>query len=279
MPNGPEEIGQRSETVRRANLTAIVRELHAHGPLSRSELVARTGLTRSAIRGLIGELVAGRLASRRARHSARGARSSISAGTTATRQRPSCWRWRSPSIRWPWRWSGSAARSSISSGSSDHEAIPRSTRSSGTSPSWQRADPRRDEQRRARSVSASRWPGSCGAPTGSSRWLRTSAGDDVPLGDRLARALKAVAPSPWPTSRTSARSRSSGAAPPSAATTCCSSSARSASGAAWSSTASRSPAPPDTAARWATSRSTPTASHAAAARSGAGRPRSARKPC
>jgi predicted NBD/HSP70 family sugar kinase len=54
----PDVIGQRSETVRRANLSGIVRELHAHGPLSRSELVARTGLTRSAIRGLIGELAA-----------------------------------------------------------------------------------------------------------------------------------------------------------------------------------------------------------------------------
>ncbi len=59
---GRDELGQRSETVRRANLSAIVRELHASGPLSRSDLVARTGLTRSAIRGLIGELVAGRLA-------------------------------------------------------------------------------------------------------------------------------------------------------------------------------------------------------------------------
>src|SRR6266550_119757 len=48
-------IGQRSETVRRANLSAIVRELHARGPLSRSGLVAATGLTRSAIRGVIGE--------------------------------------------------------------------------------------------------------------------------------------------------------------------------------------------------------------------------------
>jgi predicted NBD/HSP70 family sugar kinase len=57
------EIGQRSETVRRANLSAIVRELHARGPLSRSELVTRTGLTRSAIRGLIGELVAADLVS------------------------------------------------------------------------------------------------------------------------------------------------------------------------------------------------------------------------
>ena len=58
-----EAIGQRSETVRRANLSAIVRELHAAGPLTRSDLVARTGLTRSAIRGLIGELVAADLVS------------------------------------------------------------------------------------------------------------------------------------------------------------------------------------------------------------------------
>jgi len=59
----PHAIGQRSETVRRANLSAIVRELHTRGPLSRSELVASTGLTRSAIRGLIGELVAADLVS------------------------------------------------------------------------------------------------------------------------------------------------------------------------------------------------------------------------
>jgi hypothetical protein len=59
---GRDEIGQRSETVRRANLGAIVRELHERGPLSRSELVLRTGLTRSAIRGLTGELVLAGLA-------------------------------------------------------------------------------------------------------------------------------------------------------------------------------------------------------------------------
>jgi predicted NBD/HSP70 family sugar kinase len=59
---GRDELGHRSETVRRANLSAIVRELHDGGPLSRSDLVGRTGLTRSAIRGLIGELVAGGLA-------------------------------------------------------------------------------------------------------------------------------------------------------------------------------------------------------------------------
>src|SRR5258705_7234274 len=60
-----EPVGQRSETVRRANLSAIVRELHGRGPLSRSELVARTGLTRSAIRGLIGELTAAGIADER----------------------------------------------------------------------------------------------------------------------------------------------------------------------------------------------------------------------
>lgn len=62
MTLGPQELGHRSETVRRANLRAIVRELHLTGPQSRSDLVARTGLTRSAIRGLIGELVSGGLA-------------------------------------------------------------------------------------------------------------------------------------------------------------------------------------------------------------------------
>src|SRR6266545_815912 len=58
-----EAVGQRSETVRRANLSAILRELHLRGPLTRSQLVARTGLTRSAIRELVGEFVAAGLAS------------------------------------------------------------------------------------------------------------------------------------------------------------------------------------------------------------------------
>jgi len=59
---GPRDvIGQRSETVRRSNLSAIVSAVHLGGQLSRSDLVAHTGLTRSAIRGLIGELVAGGL--------------------------------------------------------------------------------------------------------------------------------------------------------------------------------------------------------------------------
>lgn len=65
MTFGRDDLGLRSETVRRANLSAIVRELHDRGPLSRSELVTRTGLTRSAIRGHLGELVAGGIVSER----------------------------------------------------------------------------------------------------------------------------------------------------------------------------------------------------------------------
>jgi predicted NBD/HSP70 family sugar kinase len=58
VPIRPDRRGHRSETVRRANLSAILRDLHLRGPQSRSDLVARTGLTRSTIRDLIGELAA-----------------------------------------------------------------------------------------------------------------------------------------------------------------------------------------------------------------------------
>jgi hypothetical protein len=61
MSMGRDDLGHRSETVRRVNLSTILRELHGSGPLSRSDLVTRTGLTRSAIRALIGELAAGNL--------------------------------------------------------------------------------------------------------------------------------------------------------------------------------------------------------------------------
>lgn len=54
----PAVLGHRSETVRRANLSAILGALHTAGPLSRSDLVSQTGLTRSAIAALIGEFVA-----------------------------------------------------------------------------------------------------------------------------------------------------------------------------------------------------------------------------
>ncbi len=52
------DLGQRSETVRWSNLAAITRCLHEDGPQSRSELCVATGLTRTAIRDLVGELAA-----------------------------------------------------------------------------------------------------------------------------------------------------------------------------------------------------------------------------
>lgn len=62
------ELGLRSETIRRGNLSAIVRALHLEGPLSRSELGTRTGLTRSSIRVLIGQLAAMGLIEERSGH-------------------------------------------------------------------------------------------------------------------------------------------------------------------------------------------------------------------
>lgn len=48
--------GARSESVRRANLAAVLRTLHTRGAATRSDLVAATDLTRSAIGALVGEL-------------------------------------------------------------------------------------------------------------------------------------------------------------------------------------------------------------------------------
>ncbi|HLO35195.1 MAG TPA: ROK family protein, partial [Candidatus Deferrimicrobium sp.] len=56
MVLGRLDVGQRSETAHRANLGAIVRGLHENGPQLRSDLVAATSLTRTAIRSLVGEL-------------------------------------------------------------------------------------------------------------------------------------------------------------------------------------------------------------------------------
>jgi predicted NBD/HSP70 family sugar kinase len=50
--------GATQDEVRRHNLAALVRFLHAHGSTSRSELVNHTGLNRSTVGGLIADLVA-----------------------------------------------------------------------------------------------------------------------------------------------------------------------------------------------------------------------------
>ncbi len=48
--------GSNSETIRRDNLSMLLREVHLAGPRSRSDLVARTGLNRSTVGDLVTEL-------------------------------------------------------------------------------------------------------------------------------------------------------------------------------------------------------------------------------
>jgi predicted NBD/HSP70 family sugar kinase len=49
-------LGRNSERVGRDNLSAVLREVHRHGAVSRSELAERTGLYRQTIRSLVGQL-------------------------------------------------------------------------------------------------------------------------------------------------------------------------------------------------------------------------------
>lgn len=56
--NRPGPRGRDAAGMRRHNLRAVLRHLHLHGPTSRPELCAVTGLTRSAIGDLVGELLA-----------------------------------------------------------------------------------------------------------------------------------------------------------------------------------------------------------------------------
>lgn len=55
--SGNRRRGVAADELRRHNLAAVLDRLHHSGPLSRSELAERTGLNRSTIRDLIGELV------------------------------------------------------------------------------------------------------------------------------------------------------------------------------------------------------------------------------
>lgn len=51
-------IGANLDAVRRHNLGTVLRHLHQHGPATRAELTALTGLNRSTIAGLVDELAA-----------------------------------------------------------------------------------------------------------------------------------------------------------------------------------------------------------------------------
>lgn len=70
-------LGRNSERIGRDNLSAVLREVHRHGAVSRSELAERTGLYRQTIRSLVGQLAA------------RGLVDEDGAPTAGTRGRPS----------------------------------------------------------------------------------------------------------------------------------------------------------------------------------------------
>ena len=276
--NRRDELGQRSETVRRANLSVILRELHTRGALSRSELVARTGLTRSAIRGLIGELAASGLVSE------------TRAAPLGTPGRPS------PLVSPDPRRSdgpGPRHRGRLDRGGDrrprwrDHRRDPgrpaapallgrpgrRRPRRAGRHP-----PARRSVTRTRGSGSASRSSASSAGPTGSCRWPRTSAGSMSASGTSSSARSATTSRSTSRTRPTWVPSRKHAAEPPSGPTTSCTCRARSASAGASSSTASRSSAPPGMAARSATCRSTRRRpARAAAGRSAAGRRRRARR--
>jgi predicted NBD/HSP70 family sugar kinase len=55
-PAGPPQTVAGSPAVRRTNLAVLLRHLHLDGPMRRAELTDRSGLTRSTVAGLVGEL-------------------------------------------------------------------------------------------------------------------------------------------------------------------------------------------------------------------------------
>jgi predicted NBD/HSP70 family sugar kinase len=56
MPRTASLPGSNSESIRRDNLSAVLREVHISGPRSRSEIVSLTGLNRSTVAGIVAEL-------------------------------------------------------------------------------------------------------------------------------------------------------------------------------------------------------------------------------
>ena len=160
------------------------------GPTSRSELVARTGLTRSAIRGLVGELAAAGLVAEERAASAghagpavarRPARSRCGAVVLASRSR---------SIRWPRPLVGLGGRiARARPRRSPAPATPRSRRVvadlAALADDLRARRCRRRHRRRRRGGRRA----SSGGATASCPWPRTSAGRTSRSAERLAGAL------------------------------------------------------------------------------------------
>ncbi len=62
-PKATDKSGLRSELVRHNNLSAILKLVHIKGPLTRSEIVDQTGLSRNTVGMLVGELTTNELVS------------------------------------------------------------------------------------------------------------------------------------------------------------------------------------------------------------------------
>ena len=231
---GRDEIGQRSETVRRANLSAIVRELHARGPLSRSELVAATGLTRSAIRSArSANSSAADLVIEERPALARHARTAVAARPPQRRRR------RRPRARDRGRLAGRRHRRPgwrglrTAPGRPSARRIPRSTTIVADLAELATERPRPAGRTRPIIGVGVAVVGVVRRSDGFVSMAPNLGWRDVPLGARLARALgDRRADLRSPTTPTSARSPSCAAARPSAPTTSCTSRARSASAAA-----------------------------------------------
>ena len=182
--------GQRSESVRRANLSALVRALHAEGPLSRSELGERTGLTRSGIRRLVGDLVAAGLVVEERGESLGAARPPVAARAprSRARRRPGAGDRRRLARRGRRR----AGRSRLRPRPRRPAARPRhaSTTSSPTSPSSPTASAAHVAHATRSSGSASRSSASSAAHDGFVSTAPNLGWRDVPLGDGARRRAR-----------------------------------------------------------------------------------------
>ena len=277
---GRDELGQRSETVRRANLSAIVRELHVHGaavalgpgrpdrahPQRDPQPHRGARRRRPRLRGAARSRSGPRVGRRRSCARSRTGRSS--------------WPSRSRSTPWPPPSSGWAARSSSGSGSTSRAVTRRSTRSSADLVALATAGPRPTPGRRP----ADRGRRGGGGRRPARRTALVSMAPNLGWHDVPARASgSAAALGPGvpivdrQRGRPRARSPSTAGAPPSATDDVLYPVRRG--------RRRRRPdrrrsavhrVPPATAARSATCRSTRSARPVAAGRSAAGRPRSAR---
>ena len=180
-PIGEPGLGRRrgvaTEEVRRHNLGAVLERLHFSGSLSRSELTAMTGLNRSTIADLLGELTALGLVEERPRAVRVGPGPSVAVGARAGPRARRCSPSTSPSTRsrsrrWAW-----GVTCTTRSASRDPEGGSRRRRRFKTSRSWRGRCWIHSRRSTPWPASASPSSASPGGPTASSTSLPTWDGE------------------------------------------------------------------------------------------------------